>query len=339
MLLAIGDRDYYGNFLINSAIESERLPIGPLGHFHEIVGNVYLQSFVNGWEEAVSALGQGSWLVVPTTAMLALTAAIAAFLVYDIKLSVYPSRRQIVVAFMSGLLLVLPAIGVLMWLERYNRGHWRMYVYAPVGAAIAVSSLILLLALLFKNLRIRRAFVVGLHLLIVLPALARLHNQQAYYVDSANAKAKILLQIVEQAPAFEPDAQLILMTEMSGSELRRRGVGELRTNMLDGAAYILYGESHLKAAYLCVLGRPCSKDDIDIRRGHLEDTTDFSDIVLFRLHDDLSVELLRALPPELGGSDNDTYNLDRLIDTSAPHTAACSHHAGHCPACFWESVI
>ena len=208
----------------------------------------------------------------------------------------------------------MPAIGVLMWLEKYNRDPWRMYVYVPVGAAIAVSSLILLLALLFKNLRIRRAFVVGLHLLIVLPALARLHNQQAYYVDSANAKAKILLQIVEQAPAFEPDAQLILMTEMSGSgsELHRKGVGELRKNMLDGAAYILYGEARPLAAYLCVLGRPCSKDDIEIRRGHLEDTTDFSDIVLFRLHDDLSVELLRELPSELGGSSNDTYNPERL---------------------------
>ena len=108
------------------------------------------------------------------------------------------------------------------------------------------------------------------------------------------------------------------MTEMSGSELRRKGVGELRKNMLDGAAYILYGEARPIAAYLCVLGRPCSKDDIDIRRGQLEDTTDFSDTVLFRLNDDLSVELLRELPPELGGSSNDTYNPERLIDTSAP---------------------
>ncbi len=155
-------------------------------------------------------------------------------------------------------------------------------------------------------------------MLIILPSLARLFNQQASYVDSANIKAKILLQIVEQAPAFEPDAQLILMTEMSGSELHRKGVGELRTHMLDGATYILYREAHPKAAYLCVLGQPCSKEDIEIRRGYLADTTDFSDIVLFRLHDDLSVELLRELPPELGGSSNDTYDPERLIDTSAP---------------------
>ena len=317
LLLVVNDRDYYGDFLVQSAMESVSALIGPLSHYVDIVGNVYRQSFVNGWDAAVSALSQNSWLV-PITAMLVLTGAITAILVYDTDKLVYPSRRQLAVAFISGLLFILPAIGVLMWLEKYNRDHWRMYVYVPVGAAVAVSSLILLLALLFKSLRFRSFFIVGLHLLIMLPALARLFNQQASYVDSANAKASILLQIVEQAPAFEPDAQLILMTEMSASELRRKGVGELRTHMLDGATYILYGESHPKAAYLCVLGQPCSKEDIEIRRGYLADTTDFSDIVLFRLHDDLSVELLRELPSELGGSSNDTYNPERLIDTSAP---------------------
>ena len=317
ILLIVNDRDYYGDFLVRGALESERVFIGQLSNYVEIIGNVYRQTFIHGWDEAARALAQGTWIA-PTISMLLLTSVIAIFLARDTNASVYPSRRQLIVALVSGLVLVLVGIGVLMWLERYNRDLWRMYDYVPVGAAIAVSSLILLLALMFKNLRIRRAFVVGLHLLIMLPALARLHNQQASYVDSANIKAKILLQIVEQAPAFEPDAQLILMTEMSASELRRKGVGELRTHMLVGAAYILYGEARPKAAYLCVLGQPCSKEDIEIRRGHLEDTTDFSDIVLFRLHDDLSVELLRELPPELGGSSNDTYNPDRLIDTSAP---------------------
>ena len=253
LLLELSDRQYYGSFMLNNTTRSAGFPFDSISYYLEIVGNVFRRTFVLGWQEAVSALDQVSWLV-PTTAMLTLTGAIAAFLVYDNNKMVYPPPRQLAVAFMSGLLFIMPAIGVLMWLEKYNRGLWRMYVYVPVGAAIAVSSLILLLAYLFKRPRFRRVVVVGLHLLIILPSLARLFNQQASYVDSANIKAKILLQIVEQAPAFEPDAQLILMTEMSGSELRRKGVGELRTNMLDGAAYILYGESRPKAAYLCVLG-------------------------------------------------------------------------------------
>ena len=317
ILLIVNDRDYYGDFLVRGALESERVFIGPLSNYIEIIGNVYRQTFIHGWDEAARALAQGTWIA-PTISMLLLTSVIAIFLARDTNASVYPSRRQLIVALVSGLVLVLVAIGVLMWLERYNRDLWRMYDYVPVGAAIAVSSLIILLALSFQSVRIRRVVVVGLHLLIILPSLARLFNQQALYVDSANIKAKILLQIVEQAPAFEPDAQLILMTEMSGSGLHRKGVGELRTHMLDGATYMLYGESRPKAAYMCILGQPCSKEDIAIRRGHLENTTDFSDIVIFRLNDDLSVELLRELPSELGGSSNDTYNPERLIDTSAP---------------------
>ena len=317
LLLELSNRQYYGTYMLNNKPWSEGFSADAVSHYLEIVGNVFRRTFVLGWHEAFGALSQVSWIV-PTTVMLTLTGTIAAFLVCDRNKMVYPSRQQLAVAFISGLLFILPAIGVLMWLEEYNRDLWRMYVYVPIGASIAVSSLILLLTLLFKRPRFRSVFIVGLHLLIMLPALARLFHQQAHYVDNANAKAKILLQIVEQAPAFEPDAHLILMTEMSGSELRRKGVGELRKNMLDGAAYILYGEARPIAAYLCVLGRPCSKDDIDIRRGQLEDTTDFSDTVLFRLNDDLSVELLRELPPELGGSSNDTYNPERLIDTSAP---------------------
>ena len=84
-----------------------------------------------------------------------------------------------------------------MWLEKYNRDPWRMYVYVPVGAAIAVSSLILLLALSVQSVRIRRVVVVGLHLLIMLPALARLFHQQAHYVDNAN----VLLQRFSVTPS------------------------------------------------------------------------------------------------------------------------------------------
>ena len=50
----------------------------------------------------------------------------------------------------------------------------------------------------------------------------------------------------------------------------------------------------------------------------LIDAADYSKIVFFRLHDDLTVELLRDLPPELSSAQNDSYDPDRLIDTSAP---------------------
>ena len=317
LLLAIGDRDFYGDFLVRSALESESVSIGPLSHYVEIIGNVYRQTFIHGWDEAARALAQGTWIA-PTLSMFVLTAAVAVILARDTNASDYPSRRQLIVAFMSGLVLIVAGIGVLIWLNGYNRGLLRMYIHVPVGAAVALSSLIILTATLFRSMSVRKVVLVGLFLLFIMPALARMQAQHTHFVNSANAKAKILLQIVEQAPAFEPDAHMILMTKMPVTELQRKGVEELRRSMLDGAAYILYGEARPKAAYLCILDRRCSKEDIAIRRGHLEDTIDFSDIVLFRLNDDLSVELLQELPPELGGSSNDTYDPERLIDTSAP---------------------
>ncbi len=143
LMLVVRDRDYYGDFLVNKAIESGNVSIGPLNHYIDIVGDVYRRAFVNGWEDAVNALGHGAWIA-PTFAMLLLTAAIALLLARYTSATAYPSRRQILVALLSGMLLVLAVIGVLMWLERYNHDLWRMYVYVPVGAAVAVSSLILL---------------------------------------------------------------------------------------------------------------------------------------------------------------------------------------------------
>ena len=59
-------------------------------------------------------------------------------------------------------------------------------------------------------------------------------------------------------------------------------------------------------------------DDVDLSNFNLNESTDFSNLVIFRLHEDLSVELLRELPPELGLDDRGTYDPDRLIDNAAP---------------------
>ena len=154
--------------------------------------------------------------------------------------------------------------------------------------------------------------------MLMFPALSRLFVQQRRFENSADAKARVLMQLVEQAPYFDSDARLMLLTGMSFGELNKHGIDELQYNMLDSAIYMLYQEGRPKVAFLCVLGRRCSTDDIDVMEKYLQRGTDYSNFVMFRLHDDLSVELLRELPPELGGSNNDTYDPERLIDTSAP---------------------
>ena len=150
------------------------------------------------------------------------------------------------------------------------------------------------------------------------PALARLFGQHAFYVSNANNKAWILQQAVEQAPAIDREANVILLTKMLGSELGKKGVSEFRTNLPNAAFRVLYEGKGPKLTFLCILEKRCFAGERDSPEYHLDVDTDFSNVVLFYIHDDLSVELLRELPPELGGTDNESYNPDRLIDTSAP---------------------
>ena len=119
-------------------------------------------------------------------------------------------------------------------------------------------------------------------------------------------------------PRFDPDARVAILTEMSRSELKEKKIDELWWNMLDSAVYILYENARPKVSFLCILGEHCSTNDLTIRTRYLEDIDDYGEFVFFSLHSDLSVELLRELPLELGGGYNDTYFPERLIDTSAP---------------------
>ena len=54
------------------------------------------------------------------------------------------SATLIAFSVFAGLLFIVPSVGVLMWLEKYNRDLWRMYGYVPVGAAVALVSLLVL---------------------------------------------------------------------------------------------------------------------------------------------------------------------------------------------------
>ena len=317
LLLATSNRSYYGDNIVNNAIHSDRLGLESIGHYLSIVVNVYRQTFWYSWREALSDLSQGT-LLMPTLAALGLVGIAAFYLAARSSTAVFPSRQQIGYFILSGFLFILPSIGVLMWLEKYNRDLWRMYVYAPIGAAIAVFWLLTLMLSSLRNIRLRMLILTGMCLLLMLPALSRLFNQHDHYVSSANNKAIILRQVIEQAPAIDGGANLILLTEMLGVELRAKGISELRTGMLHSAFAVLYEQEGPNLTFVCIIDKRCFKDELGLPAFHLRDDTDFSDIVLFRLNEDLSVELLRELPPELGGASNASYKPDRLIDTSAP---------------------
>ena len=74
---------------------------------------------------------------------------------------------------------------------------------------------------------VRKTLVVAISLVLIFPAVSRLFVQHAHFVNSANAKAKILLQTVEQAPRYESNARVILLTDMSLKVLSEHGIDSI----------------------------------------------------------------------------------------------------------------
>ncbi|MCY4073498.1 MAG: hypothetical protein OXG60_19575 [Chloroflexi bacterium] len=317
ILLSNAGRKFYGAIYLSRALIQERTVIENVSHYLDIIGKVYLQTFLHGWHEAFNSMEQNLWIA-PTLAALVLTGTVAVYLARLSKADMFPSRKQLLLWLLAGLLFILPSIAVLMWFEKYQIELWRMYIYIPFGAAAVVTSLLLLFVAPVKKVRLRQALVICLCLMLMFPALSRLFVQHAHFNNSANAKASVLLQIVEQVPHYDSNARMVLVTNMSRDELSELGIYELWTNMFDSAIYFLYGQGRPMFSSLCILGAACSTDDIDKNLQYLDADTDYRDIVIFRLYDDLSVELLHELPPELGGKQNHSYNPERLIDKSAP---------------------
>ena len=317
LILASAGLRFYGIQYVKGAVSVDGTILDTALHYANVIADVYRQTFWHGWSEAFSVMGANKYFL-HILISVSLIAVVMALLAIDKRANALPSRKEAVNWLLGGLLLILPAIGIGMWIDKYLNEMWRLYVLVPFGASIALCGVLLLVTAPIKKPLLRKAALVIMSLLLVLPGLARLYVQHAHFVESANAKAKILLRIVEQAPRYDSNARLALVTDMSLAELSELGIDELWTHMFDSSIYLLYGDDRPKFSSLCILGEACSTNDIDKTLRHLDENTNYSEIVIFQLQDDLSVELLRELPPELGGASNATYNPARLIDASAP---------------------
>ena len=319
-LLVVDARTIYGLRFFAEKRVDDFVSLERASAFLDSAAAAYLQTFVVGWQEALGALGQDGWLA-PGAAILGLVGIVALYLSRDSNPAALPSNRRLTVGLIGGLLFILPSIAVLVLLGIYTGGLWRAYAYVPIGAAIAVMSLLALLSTALNDLRQRQLLITGLCLLLFLPGIARLSGRQRLYQQGADAKARVLRQIVEQAPSIDNGAHLMLYTTMSGEDLSARGIWQLEWSMLDSAVYMLYKGRGPKVAFLCKSDGSCSRDNIHKlvgNRRYLGADEDYRDVVMFQLHDDLRVELLQELPPELRERERYLYDPGRLIDPSAP---------------------
>ncbi len=317
LLLASG-RDFYQSGLIGADADP-RKQATVLDTFVEVAGVVYERAFVLGWQDALAALGGNRWWL-PTLITLAAVVAIAWLHLREDKYAQQPTTRQIVIALGCGLLLIIAAISVLMWLPFYRADSWRIYMLAPIGASVAVFSLILLIVSpVGDNLR-RNVIAVGLCLLLLAPAGSRLFTQHDGFIESAHSKARILHRVLEIAPELAPETQIAMVTKMDHLELRARGIGEfLNNDMLDSALRVLYQDGAPEFAYFCHSIDDCGEFSgsetlfSSASPGELLQRT-----LVFQLYEDLSVSLVDEPAAFLGLEIEAPYDASALYNADAP---------------------
>ena len=279
---------------------------------------VYQESFAQGWLDAFAALNQNEWWP-PTLLATAIIGGVTVYLarppVTD-ALSVEAVRKALVL----GALLILPAIGALMWLSFYNNDNWRIFFYVPIGAAIAVVSAIRLLTAKIERTGPRDAAVIMLSIVLVLPALSRLFVQQGRLAQNADAKARILYQVVELAPRPQPGTDFALMIPMDIEMMRAKGISELILgHMFDSAIATLYQQHAPRAAVVCVTRVDCSfameDDKITI---HAEPESFLPRTLFFELQPDDSVVMIHDPVAYFNLDTTVPYDPSLLYDADAP---------------------
>ena len=317
LMLFSAKQTFRGSELPGSLLLSGAPVMDLARHYAEILGEIYWRTFALGWEEALAALSRNHWMA-PTLAILTLTGAVALLLSRGGGDDL-PTRRQAAWGVGLGLLLMLPAEGVFLWLEKYNRNLVHPYILVPIAASVAIFSIVAWVAAHAKKRRLRVFITITLCLLLLLPAIPRLFVQVADFEMMTQTKAGVLRKIVEQAPRFQPDALLILLTDMGLKELGDNHIYGFRRATFNSAMWILYQEARPSYGVLCWDGRLCNAAYLGWENYDIRDVvTDAGKLVLMRLHEDLRVELLRELPPELGIANPESYDPDALIDFDAP---------------------
>lgn len=307
LLLLASRRSFYQSGFFYSGSE---IALGDL--FSQTIGRlleVYLRSFAFGWSEALHSVKQNPWLPLAVF-ILGLLGALAWLIWRTDKRARMPGNRQLGLALVTGLLLVLPSVAVLIWIDYYNNELRGLYLYIPVAAAIALFCLIALLTSPIASNKLRNATIAGLCLLMMLPALSRLLLQHEHYVTSANNKARILAQIAQLAPALESQTRVLVLSEMSGEEFQDKYIEAFTSSALGHALYVIYEGQGSGRGSICPSMENCFP--LLHRQEHLKNT------IVFLLDRDLNLELVKEPSAMLEAFAGIEYDLSRLYDADAP---------------------
>ena len=258
------------------------------------LAGVYRHTFLESWPALIDPLSQSQWFGVSIVCVL-LIGAIAWRLTRHAAYQDLPSTPALSLSVAGGILLIIPSVGVLIWLEQYSGDLWRTYFYVPIGAAIALVSLIALVSTPITRVALRHAVIIALSLAVCFSGLLRLYQQHERLVASADNKAILLHNLLKVAPRIHPDTIMLLMTELTRDELDATDFYEFQYSheLDDSILYVLYGDRVPVTSYFCLASEPCplwenetDSDSADSPAAILQRT------LVLKINDDLTVELI-----------------------------------------------
>ena len=270
---------------------------------------VYRRTFILGWGDALADLGRSSWLLL-TLAMAALVGSVTWYLWTREQSQIHANERNLILGFLTGTLLIVPATGVLIWFSYYSQDLWRLYLFVPGPAAIALFSLIALMASRIPSDGYRNGAIIIACLLLMFPAISRLILQHEHFVVSANNKRRVLQQIVQIAPELNSETRILVLSDMPAEVRLSKHIEEMKSNMIGSATYAIYGGGVSGLGSMCLSAEDCYP--ISNWAEHLSDT------LVFLLHDDLSLELVSEPKTIFSEFRSLTYDVTRLYNPDAP---------------------
>ncbi len=284
------------------------------------LADVYRHTLIDSWQAAIHQLGQTDWLGM-CAVVSALIAGIAWLLMRNSNRQTMPSTRDLALSFASGILFITPSVGVLIWLEQYSGDLWRTYFYVPIGASIAVFSLVALAAAPIQGFTLRNAAITVLCLAVGMPGIARLFEQREELVTSADNKAILLRNLLNVAPHIEPDTTVLLITDLTREELDAADYYELHySNELDDSIlYVLYNNRVPLASHFCLETVPCPHwDNVTNPTSPNWSEETFQRTLFLKINQDLAIELIKD-PVNTFDLDIDIpYDASQLYDPDAP---------------------
>lgn len=259
LLLSSLNMNFYNSYVFESGKYSFGISADALGAVLGRLAEVYRHTFAGSWVEALNATEASNWLA-PSLGMLTLAGAFSWYLVRSGNSDRQEVEDNAKTSFVYGLLFVMPAVGILIWLPQYAGDLWRMYFYVPIGASIAVFSLARIFAARALPRRYRGVTIAALCLALMLPATGRLLIQHDSTVRRADSKARMLYQLMRTIPRIEEGTVILLTTDMTKEEFAASAISELRySNDLDNSMlYVLYGNGLPIQSTFCIDKAECS---------------------------------------------------------------------------------